>query len=246
MFDLSGRTALVTGASGGLGAAIARALYGAGAKVVLSGTRRPALDALAGELGSRSFVVVADLADAAATEGLLKASEGAASGAVDILVNNAGLTRDQLAMRMKDEDWQKVIDVDLTAGFRLARAAMRGMMRQRWGRIIGITSVVGVTGNPGQANYAAAKAGMIGMSKALAAEVASRGITVNCVAPGFIATAMTEVLNDDQKGRIAGAVPMGRMGTPAEVAACVLFLASDEARYVTGHTLHVNGGMAMI
>jgi 3-oxoacyl-[acyl-carrier protein] reductase len=245
MFDLDGKTALVTGASGGLGAAIARVLHGAGAKVVLSGTRRPALDALAEELGPRAFVVLADLADPAAGDGLVKAAEEAA-GPVDILVNNAGLTRDQLAMRMKDEDWQKVIDVDLTAGFRLARAALRGMMKRRWGRIIGITSVVGVTGNPGQANYAAAKAGMIGMSKALAAEIASRGITVNCVAPGFIATAMTEALSEDQKSRIAATVPMGRMGTPAEVAACVLFLASDEARYVTGHTLHVNGGMAMI
>jgi 3-oxoacyl-[acyl-carrier protein] reductase len=245
MFDLDGKTALVTGASGGLGAAIARVLHGAGAKVVLSGTRRPALDALAEELGPRAFVVPGDLADPAAGDGLVKAAEEAA-GPVDILVNNAGLTRDQLAMRMKDEDWQKVIDVDLTAGFRLARAALRGMMKRRWGRIIGITSVVGVTGNPGQANYAAAKAGMIGMSKALAAEIASRGITVNCVAPGFIATAMTEALSDDQKSRIAATVPMGRMGTPEEVAACVLFLASDEARYVTGHTLHVNGGMAMI
>ena len=245
MFDLDGKTALVTGASGGLGAAIARVLHGAGAKVVLSGTRRPPLDALAEELGPRAFVVPADLADPASGDGLVKAAEEAA-GPVDILVNNAGLTRDQLAMRMKDEDWQKVIDVDLTAGFRLARAALRGMMKRRWGRIIGITSVVGVTGNPGQANYAAAKAGMIGMSKALAAEIASRGITVNCVAPGFIATAMTEALSEDQKSRIAATVPMGRMGTPEEVAACVLFLASDEARYVTGHTLHVNGGMAMI
>ena len=245
MFDLSGKTALVTGASGGLGAAIARTLHGAGAKVTLSGTRRPALDALAEELGPRAFVAAADLADPVATDGLVKAAEEAA-GAVDILVNNAGLTRDQLALRMKDEDWQKVIDVNLTAGFRLARAAMRGMMKRRWGRIIGITSVVGVTGNPGQANYAAAKAGMIGMSKALAAEVASRGITVNCVAPGFITTAMTDALNEDQKSRIAAIVPMGRMGAPEEVAACVLFLASDEARYVTGHTLHVNGGMAMI
>jgi 3-oxoacyl-[acyl-carrier protein] reductase len=245
MFQLGEKTALVTGASGGLGAEIARVLNGAGAKVVLSGTRRSALQSLAEELGPRAFVLPADLADPAATEGLVKAAEEAA-GAVDILVNNAGLTRDQLTLRMKDDDWQKVIDVDLTAGFRLARAAMRGMMKRRWGRIIGITSVVGVTGNPGQANYAAAKAGMIGMSKALAAEVASRGITVNCVAPGFIATAMTDALNADQRSRIAAAVPMGRMGTPAEVAACVLFLASEEARYVTGHTLHVNGGMAMI
>jgi 3-oxoacyl-[acyl-carrier protein] reductase len=245
MFDLTGRSALVTGASGGIGAAIARALHGAGAKVVLAGTRQAVLDALAVELGERAFVAVADLSDASAGDALLKAGE-AAAGQIDILVNNAGLTRDQLALRMKDEDWQTVIDVDLTAGFRLARAALRGMMKRRWGRIIGITSVVGVTGNPGQANYAAAKAGMIGLSKALAAEVATRGITVNCVAPGFIATAMTESLSEEQRQRIAPAIPLGRMGTAEEVAAGVLFLASDEARYITGHTLHVNGGMAMI
>jgi 3-oxoacyl-[acyl-carrier protein] reductase len=203
------------------------------------------LETLAAELGERAFVAIADLADPGAGDALVKTTE-AQAGQLDILVNNAGLTRDQLALRMKDEDWQKVIDVDLTAGFRLARAAMRGMMRRRWGRIIGIASVVGVTGNPGQANYAAAKAGMIGMSKALAAEVASRGITVNCVAPGFIATAMTEALTEEQRQRLAGVIPIGRVGTPEEVAAAVLFLASDEARYVTGHTLHVNGGMAMI
>jgi 3-oxoacyl-[acyl-carrier protein] reductase len=245
MFDLRGKSALVTGASGGIGAAIARALHGAGASVVLAGTRRGVLDELAGALGERAFVATADIADPAAGDQLVKFTEERA-GALDILINNAGLTRDQLALRMKDEDWQKVIDVDLTAGFRLARAALRGMMKRRWGRIVGISSVVGVTGNPGQANYAAAKAGMIGMSKALAAEVASRGITVNCVAPGFIATAMTDALNAEQKQRIDVMVPMGRMGTAEEVGVCVLFLASDEARYVTGHTLHVNGGMAMI
>ena len=245
MFDLGGKSALVTGASGGIGGAIARTLHRAGAKVVLAGTRQAALEALAGELGERAFVALGDLADPGAGDALVKAAE-AAAGQLDILVNNAGLTRDQLALRMKDEDWQKVIDVDLTAGFRLARAALRGMMKRRWGRIIGITSVVGVTGNPGQANYAAAKAGMIGLSKALAAEVASRGITVNCVAPGFIATAMTDSLSEEQRQRLATAIPMGRVGTADEVAACVQFLASDEARYVTGHTLHVNGGMAMI
>ena len=245
MFDLGGKGALVTGASGAIGGAIARALHGAGAKVVLAGTRRPALEALAVALGERAFIATAELADPAAADALVKTAEEAA-GQLDILVNNAGLTRDQLAMRMKDEDWQKVIDVDLTAGFRLARAAMRGMMKRRWGRIVGIASVVGVTGNPGQTNYAAAKAGMIGMSKALAAELASRGITVNCVAPGFITSAMTDALTEEQRARVATVVPMGRMGTPDEVAAAVLFLASDEARYVTGHTLHVNGGMAMI
>jgi 3-oxoacyl-[acyl-carrier protein] reductase len=245
MFDLGGKAALVTGASGGIGQAIARVLHQAGAKVVVAGTRQPALEGLAAELGERAFVATADLADPGAGDALVKAAE-AAAGQLDILVNNAGLTRDQLALRMKDEDWQKVIDVDLTAGFRLARAALRGMMKRRWGRIIGITSIVGVTGNPGQANYAAAKAGMIGMSKALAAEVATRGITVNCVAPGFIATAMTDALSEEQRQRLATVIPMGRVGTAEEVAACVLFLASEEARYVTGHTLHVNGGMAMI
>lgn len=245
MFDLSGKSALITGASGGIGSAIARALHGAGAMVVVAGTRRPALEALALELGAGAFVATANLAEPGAGDMLVKAAEEAA-GQVDILINNAGVTRDQLALRMKDEDWQTVIDVDLTAGFRLARAAMRGMMKRRWGRIIGITSVVGATGNPGQANYAAAKAGMVGMSKALAAELASRGITVNCVAPGFIATAMTEALSEEQRQRIAASIPMGRIGTPDEVAAGVLFLSSNEARYITGHTLHVNGGMAMI
>lgn len=245
MFDLGGKSALVTGASGGIGGAIACALHQAGARVVLAGTRRAALDELAAALGERAFVATADLADAAAADGLVKQAEEMA-GQVDILVNNAGLTRDQLAVRMRDEDWQQVIEVDLTAAFRLSRASLRGMMRRRWGRIIGISSVVGVAGNPGQANYAAAKAGMIGMSKALAAEVASRGITVNCVAPGFIASAMTEKLGEEQRQRLSQLVPMGRMGTAEEVACCVLFLASDEARYVTGHTLNVNGGMAMI
>jgi 3-oxoacyl-[acyl-carrier protein] reductase len=245
MFDLSGKTALVTGASGGIGGAIARALHRQGAAVLLAGTRQAALEALAVELGERTRVHAADLADPAAADALVKDAE-TALGKLDILVNNAGLTRDGLAVRMKDEDWQKVLDVDLTAGFRLARAAMRGMMRRRFGRIIGIASVVGVTGNPGQANYAAAKAGMIGLSKALAAEVATRGITVNCVAPGFIASAMTDVLTPEQKERIAGAIPMGRLGTPEDVAATVVFLASDQAAYITGQTIHVNGGIAMI
>jgi 3-oxoacyl-[acyl-carrier protein] reductase len=245
MFDLNGKTALVTGASGGIGAGIARALHGAGAKTVLTGTRVAALEALRGELGERAFAVAADLGEAAAGDTLIKAAEDAA-GQVDILVNNAGLTRDGLLLRMKDEDWAKVIEIDLTAGFRLARAALRGMMKRRWGRIIAITSVVGATGNPGQTNYAAAKAGTVGFAKALAAEVASRNITVNCVAPGFIATAMTDALTPEQRARIAGSIPLGRIGTPDEVAACVLFLASEEARYVTGHCLHVNGGLAMI
>ena len=245
MFDLSGKTALVTGASGGIGGAIARALHRQGAAVLLAGTRQTALEALAAELGERARIHAADLADPAAADALVKDAESAL-GKLDILVNNAGLTRDGLAVRMKDEDWQTVIDVDLTAGFRLARAAMRGMMRRRFGRIIGISSVVGVMGNPGQANYAAAKAGMIGLSKALAAEVATRGITVNCVAPGFIASAMTDALTTEQKDRIAGAIPMARLGTPEDVAASVVFLASDQAGYITGQTIHVNGGMAMI
>jgi len=245
MFALDGKSALVTGASGGIGGAIARALHAAGARVMLAGTRQAALDALAAALGARAFVATADLGLADSADALVKAAEGAMGG-LDILVNNAGLTRDGLALRMKDEDWQAVIDVDLTAAFRLSRAALRGMMRRRWGRIVSITSVVGATGNPGQANYAAAKAGLVGLSKALAAEVAARGITVNCVAPGFIATAMTDALAAEQRERLAGSIPMGRVGTPDEVAACVLFLASEEARYVTGHTLHVNGGLAML
>ncbi|HYL33007.1 MAG TPA: 3-oxoacyl-[acyl-carrier-protein] reductase [Stellaceae bacterium] len=245
MFDLSGKAALITGASGGIGGAIARALHGAGAKVLLAGTRADKLAALKDALGERAAVATADLADPTAPDTLVKAAEEQL-GTLDILINNAGLTKDGLAMRMKDEDWAKVIEVDLTAGFRLARAALRGMMKRRWGRIVGIGSVVGSTGNPGQANYAAAKAGMVGMTKALAAEVASRGITVNCVAPGFIATAMTDVLSPEQKAKLETAIPMGRQGTPDEVAACVLFLASEESRYVTGHTLHVNGGLAML
>ena len=245
MFDLSGKSALVTGASGGIGGAIARALHKQGANVGLSGTRTEPLEKLKAELGERAHVLPADLGDAAAIEALLKSAD-AALGGIDILVNNAGLTRDNLAMRMKDDDWQKVIDVNLTAGFRLARGAMRGMMKKRWGRIIGITSVVGVTGNPGQANYAAAKAGMIGMSKSLAQEVASRGITVNCVAPGFIETQMTDALNEDQKARIMTAIPAGRLGQSDEIAAAVVYLASPEGAYVTGQTIHVNGGMAMI
>ena len=245
MFDLSGKSALVTGASGGIGGAIAKALHARGANVGLSGTRVEPLEKLKAELGDRAHVLPADLGDPVAIESLLKAAD-AALGGIDILINNAGLTRDNLAMRMKDEDWQKVIDVNLTAGFRLARGAMRGMMKKRWGRIIGITSVVGVTGNPGQANYAAAKAGMIGMSKSLAQEVASRGITVNCVAPGFIETQMTGVLTEDQKARIMTAVPAGRLGQSDEIAAAVVYLASPEAAYVTGQTIHVNGGMAMI
>ena len=245
MFDLSGKSALVTGASGGIGGAIAKALHKQGANVGLSGTRTEPLEKLKAELGERAHVLPADLGDPVAIEALLKSAD-AALGGIDILINNAGLTRDNLAMRMKDEDWQKVIDVNLTAGFRLARGAMRGMMKKRWGRIIGITSVVGVTGNPGQANYAAAKAGMIGMSKSLAQEVASRNITVNCVAPGFIETQMTGALNEDQKARIMTAVPAGRLGQSDEIAAAVVYLASPEAAYVTGQTIHVNGGMAMI
>ena len=245
MFRLDGKAALVTGASGGLGAAIARTLMTQGARVALSGTRADALDALAAELGEGAHACPADLRDPAAADALLAAAE-AACGPVDILVNNAGLTRDMLALRMKDADWQTVLDVDLTAPFRLARAALRGMVRRRQGRIIGISSIVGSTGNPGQANYAAAKAGLAGMTKALAQEVGSRGITVNLVAPGFIETPMTDALSAEQRAKLAGAIPLGRMGKPADVAAAVLYLASDEAAWVTGATLHVNGGMAML
>ena len=245
MFDLTGRTALITGASGGIGGGIARALHGAGATVGLSGTRVEALEALAQTLGERAHAIPADLSGPGGPDALAKAAE-AALGSVDILVNNAGITKDTLAMRMKDEDWQSVLDVNLTSAFRLIRSTLRGMLKRRHGRIIGITSIVGVTGNPGQANYAAAKAGMIGMSKSLAYEVANRGITVNCIAPGFIATAMTDKLDDEQKARLIDRVPAGRLGTDGDVAAAVVYLASDEASYVTGQTLHVNGGMAMI
>lgn len=245
MFDLTGKSALVTGASGGIGGAIAKALHGAGATVALSGTRTAPLEEMAAELGSRVHVLPCNLADAAAVEALPKQA-AEAMGAVDVLVNNAGITRDNLFMRMSDEEWQSVIDVNLTSTFRLCRGVLRGMMKSRWGRIVNISSVVGATGNPGQGNYAASKAGMVGMSKSLAAEVASRNITVNCVAPGFITTAMTDKLNDDQKARILTQVPAGRMGTAEEIGAAVLYLASPEAGYVTGAVLHVNGGMAMI
>jgi len=245
MFDLTGKCALVTGASGGIGGAVARTLHAQGASVGLSGTREAVLRELAAELGARAHVLPCNLADAAAVEALPKQAE-AVMGQLDILVNNAGLTRDNLFMRMKDEEWDTVLAVNLTSAFRLSRSVLRGMMKRRWGRIISITSVVGVTGNPGQGNYAASKAGMIGMSKSLAQEIASRGITVNCVAPGMIKTAMTDALDDGQRERLLNAIPAGRLGDSADVANCVLFLASGEAGYVTGQTLHVNGGMAMI
>ena len=245
MFDLSGKTALVTGATGGIGAAIARVLHKQGANVAISGTRAEVLEALKAELGERAHVLVCNLGNPQEVEKLVPAAE-AALGSLDILVNNAGITRDGLAMRMKDDDWAQVLDVNLTAAFRLSRAAMRGMMKRRYGRIIGITSVVGVTGNAGQANYAASKAGMIGMTKALAQELASRNVTVNCIAPGFIATPMTDALNDKQKEAIIAKVPAGRLGMSDDVAAAALYLASAEAAYMTGQTLHVNGGMAMI
>jgi 3-oxoacyl-[acyl-carrier protein] reductase len=245
MFSLEGKVALVTGATGGIGEGIARALHAQGAKVALSGTRREVLEALAAELGEGTLVAPANLSDPAAPAALIEQVESG-FGRLDILVNNAGFTRDGLAMRMADKDWADVLEVDLTAPFRLARAAMRGMMKRRSGRIISIASIVGVTGNPGQANYAAAKAGLIGLSKSLAQEVASRGITVNVVAPGFVATPMTDALNDQQKARLMERIPMGRMGAATDIAAAVAYLSSDEAGWVTGATLHVNGGMAMI
>jgi 3-oxoacyl-[acyl-carrier protein] reductase len=245
MFDLSGKTALVTGASGGIGGAIARTLARQGAVVALSGTRIEALEALASEIGGSARVVPADLGAEGAVEGLARAAEQQMGG-IDILVANAGMTRDGLLLRMSDEDWRRVIDINLTSVFQLIRASLRGMMKKRWGRIVGITSVVGVTGNPGQVNYAASKAGMIGMIKAVGHEVASRGITANCVAPGFIETEMTGALPEQRRQAIVNAVPMRRLGVPDDVAASVLFLASEEAAYVTGQTVHVNGGMVMI
>jgi 3-oxoacyl-[acyl-carrier protein] reductase len=245
MFSLEGKNALITGATGGIGESIARALHAQGATVSLSGTRAEKLEALAADLGERAFVTPANLSDREAVMGLLPAAEEK-MGSVDILVNNAGITRDNIFMRMKDEEWDQVLEVNLTSGFLLCRAAIKGMMKRRTGRIIGITSVVGVTGNPGQVNYAAAKSGMIGMYKSLAREVASRNITVNCIAPGFIETAMTDALNDKQKDSILTSVPAGRLGTASEIASAATYLASDEAAYVTGQTLHVNGGMAMI
>ncbi len=245
MFDLSGKAALVTGATGGIGRAIAMTLHERGATVGLSGTRKHLLDELASTLGERAYVLPCDLSDTESVGSLVGDAE-TAMGTVDIVINNAGLTRDNLAMRMKDEEWDAVLAVNLSASFRIARASLRGMMKRRWGRIVGVTSVVGVTGNAGQANYAASKAGMIGMSKAIAQEVASRGITVNCVAPGFIETPMTDALNEKQRDAIINTVPAGRLGNPLDIAAAVAYLASEEASYVTGQTLHVNGGMAMI
>jgi 3-oxoacyl-[acyl-carrier protein] reductase len=245
VFDLTGKTALITGASGGLGGAIAHALHARGATLALSGTRRDALETLASNLKSRAHVAPCDLSDAKSVESLVPAAE-AALGSVDILVNNAGVTRDNLALRMKDAEWDSVLAIDLTAAFRLSRAALKGMIKRRYGRIINISSIVGVKGNPGQSNYAAAKAGLIGMSKALAAEVASRGVTVNCIAPGFIASPMTDSLNLKQRESILASVPMGRLGAGSDIGFAAVYLASSEAAYVTGQTLHVNGGMTMI
>jgi 3-oxoacyl-[acyl-carrier protein] reductase len=246
MFDLSGKTALITGSSGGIGGAIATALHAQGANVVLSGTRADALENLKATLGARAHVAPCNLADQASVEALPKLAEAAAGAPIDILVNNAGITRDNLFLRMKDEEWDQVLAVDLTAAFRLSRALLRGMMKKRWGRIISVTSVVGTMGNPGQGNYAAAKAGLVGMTKSLAAEVASRNITVNCVAPGFVSTPMTDQLNEEQRNALFARIPVGRFGQPSDIAAAVVYLASEEASYVTGQSLHVNGGMAMI
>ena len=246
MFDLSGKTALVTGASGGIGKAIAGALASQGAKVALSGTRVPALEEVAQSIGGETCIVPCNLGDADSVEGLAKSAEEALGSSADILINNAGITRDNLVMRLKDEDWDDVLRVNLTAAFRLTRSLVRPMMKKRWGRVVTITSVVGTTGNPGQANYAAAKAGLTGMTKAIAQEVASRGITVNCLAPGFIESPMTDVLGDEVRSGLLGRIPTGRLGTGADIAAGVVYLASEEAAYVTGQTLHINGGMAMM
>ena len=246
MFDLTGKTALVTGASGGIGRAIAEALHAQGAAVVLSGTKRETLDALQAQLGDRAFVAPCDLGNAEAVAALVPAAEAAAGAPVDILVNNAGITRDNLFMRMSDAEWDSVLAINLTTGFKLARACLKGMMRRRYGRIIAVTSVVGAMGNAGQANYAASKAGMVAMMKSVAGEAATRNVTANCIAPGFIETPMTDVLNEKQKAGILGAVPMQRLGRPADIAAAAVYLASAESAYMTGQTLHVNGGMAMI
>ena len=245
MFNLDGKTALITGATGGIGSAIARALHSQGAEVILSGTRQGSLNELAHELSDRAHPIAADLSDKSSIDSLIKQISDISTDGVDIVINNAGIVRDNLLIRMKDEEWNQVLDINLFAGYKLTQGLMRGMMKRRWGRIIGISSVVGTTGNPGQANYAAAKAGMIGFSKALAQEVATRGITVNVIAPGMIQTAMTDDLNEDQSARLLSTIPLGRLGSPEEIAASVIYLASDEAAYVTGVTLHVNGGMAM-
>lgn len=245
MFNLDGKKALITGATGGIGSAIARALHSQGAEVILSGTRQGALNELAHELSDRAHSIAADLSDKSSIDALIKQISDISTDGVDIVINNAGIVRDNLLVRMKDEEWNQVLDINLFAGYKLIQGLMRGMMKRRWGRIIGISSVVGATGNPGQANYAAAKAGMIGFSKALAQEVATRGITVNVIAPGMIQTAMTDDLNEDQSARLLSTIPLGRLGSPEEIAASVIYLASDEAAYVTGATLHVNGGMAM-
>ena len=245
MFNLDGKTALITGATGGIGSAIARALHSQGAEVILSGTRQGSLDELAHELSDRAHPIAADLSDKSSIDSLIKQISDISTDGVDIVINNAGIVRDNLLVRMKDEEWDQVLDINLFAGYKLTQGLMRGMMKRRWGRIIGISSVVGTTGNPGQANYAAAKAGMIGFSKALAQEVATRGITVNVIAPGMIQTAMTDDLNEDQSARLLSTIPLGRLGSPEEIAASVIYLASDEAAYVTGVTLHVNGGMVM-